>query len=326
MIGSIRETKLVAPLIGAASMTTVLLATAGCIPSPFGSGDLLDSKFIEIVLPPSPVEVSLVAALRPVTLPSDEAVALGSRPPVPPEKPGPMLTVAPGDTLDKISTRHGVPARTIIALNGLSHPYWLKTGQRLELPHEALRATPAVEAEAQVVATPEAEVEAAVLTPPTPPAKRSTHLSYAELASSSTVTRSDTSDVPLPPTRNTFLWPTEGQLISGFGVKPGGMHNDGINVAVPIGSEIRAAKNGVVAYAGNELRGYGNLVLIRHEDGWMTAYAHNDSLLVEKGDVVRRGQVISHSGRTGRVDRPQAHFEIRRNGKPKDPLRLFTRK
>ena len=132
--------------------------------------------------------------------------------------------------------------------------------------------------------------------------------------------------VPLPPSRNTFLWPIEGRVISKFGSKPGGKHNDGINIAVPVGSDVRAAKNGVVAYAGNELRGYGNLVLIRHEDGWMTAYAHNEALLVEKGDVVRRGQVISRSGKSGRVSRPQAHFEIRRNGKPQDPLGLLTRK
>ena len=115
-------------------------------------------------------------------------------------------------------------------------------------------------------------------------------------------------------------------MISGFGAKPGGMHNDGINIEVPVGSDIRAAQSGVVAYAGNELRGYGNLVLIRHDDGWMTAYAHNESLLVERGDVVQRGQVISRSGRTGRVSRPQAHFEIRRNGEPQDPLRLLSRK
>ncbi len=132
--------------------------------------------------------------------------------------------------------------------------------------------------------------------------------------------------VPLPPSRNTFLWPIEGRVISKFGSKPGGKHNDGINIAVPVGSDVRAAKNGVVAYAGNELRGYGNLVLIRHEDGWMTAYAHNEALLVEKGDVVRRGQVISRSGKSGRVSRPQAHFEIRRNGEPQDPLGLLTRR
>ena len=138
--------------------------------------------------------------------------------------------------------------------------------------------------------------------------------------------QSESDNVPLPPTRNTFLWPIEGRVISGFGAKPGGKQNDGINIAAPVGSEVRASQSGVVAYAGNELRGYGNLVLIRHNDGWMTAYAHNDSLLVGKGDVVQRGQVISHSGRSGGVSHPQAHFEIRRDGEPQDPLRLLTRK
>ena len=122
-----------------------------------------------------------------------------------------------------------------------------------------------------------------------------------------------------------FLWPVEGPLLSRFGAKPDGRHNDGINVAVPVGSAVRAAQDGVVAYAGNEIGGYGNLVLIRHRGGWMTAYAHNDSLLVRKGDAVRRGQVISRSGKSGRVSRPQAHFEIRRHGEPQDPLRLLSR-
>ena len=162
---------------------------------------------------------------------------------------------------------------------------------------------------------------------PIPEAKPGGHsVTLAEPSPSRSKPLRGAENVPLPPSRNTFLWPTEGRVISRFGAKPGGMHNDGINIAVPLGSDIRAAQSGVVAYAGNELRGYGNLVLIRHEDGWMTAYAHNESLLVEKGDMVRRGQVISRSGRSGRVSSPQAHFEIRRNGEPQDPLRLFTRK
>ena len=161
---------------------------------------------------------------------------------------------------------------------------------------------------------------------PSPPGAPRMRLARATSKQSSRMLRYAEEDVPLPPSRNTFLWPIEGRVISDFGTKPGGMHNDGINIAVPVGSDVRAAKGGVVAYAGNELRGYGNLVLIRHEDGWMTAYAHNDSLLVAKGDVVRRGQTISRSGESGRVSRPQAHFEIRRNGEPQDPLRLLTRK
>ena len=177
------------------------------------------------------------------------------------------------------------------------------------------------------------DVEPVEPTPPEPPNSPDSRVTRAEPEATPSrptlyalARQPDEGGVPLPPTRNTFLWPLEGRVISGFGAKPGGKHNDGINIAVPVGSEVRASKNGVVAYAGNELRGYGNLVLIRHDGGWMTAYAHNDSLLVDKGDVVRRGQVISRSGRSGGVSRPQAHFEIRRDGEPQDPLRLLSRK
>ena len=162
--------------------------------------------------------------------------------------------------------------------------------------------------------------------PPESPGTRTVRAESSPSTLSAMARQADVNGVPLPPQRNTFLWPIEGRVISGFGSKPGGMHNDGINIAVPVGTAVRAAQNGVVAYAGNELRGYGNLVLIRHDGGWMTAYAHNDSLLVGKGDVVERGQVISRSGKSGRVSRPQAHFEIRRDGEPQDPLRLLTRK
>ena len=162
--------------------------------------------------------------------------------------------------------------------------------------------------------------------PPESPGRRAVRAKSSPSTLSALARQADVNGVPLPPTRNTFLWPIEGRVISRFGSKPGGTHNDGINIAVPVGTAVRAAQNGVVAYAGNELRGYGNLVLIRHDGGWMTAYAHNDSLLVGKGDVVERGQVISRSGKSGRVSRPQAHFEIRRDGEPQDPMRLLTRK
>jgi murein DD-endopeptidase MepM/ murein hydrolase activator NlpD len=115
-------------------------------------------------------------------------------------------------------------------------------------------------------------------------------------------------------------WPTTGRVIAGFGGRPDGTHNDGINLAVPLGTEVHAAESGVVAYAGNELKGYGNLVLLRHDNGWVTAYAHNDELLVKRGDKVKRGQVIAKAGKTGSVDQPQVHFELRQGSKPVDPI------
>jgi murein DD-endopeptidase MepM/ murein hydrolase activator NlpD len=115
-------------------------------------------------------------------------------------------------------------------------------------------------------------------------------------------------------------WPTTGRIIAGFGGRPDGTHNDGINLAVPLGTEVHAAESGVVAYAGNELKGYGNLVLLRHDNGWVTAYAHNDELLVKRGDKVKRGQVVAKAGKTGSVDRPQLHFELRQGSRPVDPI------
>ena len=103
------------------------------------------------------------------------------------------------------------------------------------------------------------------------------------------------------------------------------MHNDGINIAAPRGSPVRAAGSGTVAYAGNELRGFGNLLLIRHAGGWMSAYAHNETLLVSRGEEVARGQIISHAGSTGSVNSPQAHFELRRNGKPVNPVKYLAK-
>src|SRR5207245_5889706 len=122
----------------------------------------------------------------------------------------------------------------------------------------------------------------------------------------------------------TFRWPVKGRVIAGFGPRPNGQQNDGINLAVPEGTPVKAAEDGVVAYAGNELKGYGNLVLIRHPNGYVTAYAHAKELLVKRGDQVKRGQVIARSGQTGNVNAPQLHFEIRKGASPLDPTRFLN--
>ena len=120
-----------------------------------------------------------------------------------------------------------------------------------------------------------------------------------------------------------FGWPVRGRLIAGFGSKPDGTQNDGINLAVPEGTPIKAADDGVVAYAGNELKGYGNLVLIQHTNGFVTTYAHASELMVKRGDTVKRGQVIAHAGQTGNVTSPQLHFEIRKGSTPVDPTQYL---
>jgi murein DD-endopeptidase MepM/ murein hydrolase activator NlpD len=117
----------------------------------------------------------------------------------------------------------------------------------------------------------------------------------------------------------TFRWPVNGRVITAFGPKPSGQQNDGINVSVPEGTPIKAAEDGVVAYAGNELKTYGNLVLVRHSNGYVTAYAHASEILVKRDEPVKRGQVIAKTGQTGNVAAPQLHFEIRKGSTPVDP-------
>ena len=124
---------------------------------------------------------------------------------------------------------------------------------------------------------------------------------------------------PLPPRAGRFLRPLAGPVVTGFGPQPDGLHNDGINIAAPQGAAVHSAEAGRVAYAGNELPGYGNLLLIRHRGGWVSAYAHNDRLLVARGDEVQRGQRIALVGSSGRVTSPQLHFELRRQGRAVDP-------
>jgi murein DD-endopeptidase MepM/ murein hydrolase activator NlpD len=117
-----------------------------------------------------------------------------------------------------------------------------------------------------------------------------------------------------------FYWPVHGQLIAGYGAKINGLQNNGINVAVPEDTPVKAADDGVVIYSGNGLKTYGNLLLVRHANGYVTVYAHAKELLVKVGDEIKRGQVIAKSGRTGDVDRPQVHFEIRKASAPVNPM------
>ncbi|MCC8943486.1 M23 family metallopeptidase, partial [Bradyrhizobium sp. Arg68] len=134
------------------------------------------------------------------------------------------------------------------------------------------------------------------------------------------VTKSSEATGALP----TFRWPVRGKVITAYGSKTNGKVNDGINVAVPEGTPVKAAEDGVVAYSGNELKGYGNLVLVRHSNGYVTAYAHASEIMVKRGDTIKRGQVIAKSGQSGEVGSPQLHFEIRKGSSPVDPLQFLN--
>lgn len=126
-----------------------------------------------------------------------------------------------------------------------------------------------------------------------------------------------------PAGRKGFIWPVQGKVVLKYGAGTGGLFNDGINIQANRGTPILAADNGVVTYVGNELRGFGNLILIKHADNYVTAYAHTENPLVARGDVVKRGQRISSVGSTGAVTFPQLHFEVRRGRKSSDPLKFL---
>jgi murein DD-endopeptidase MepM/ murein hydrolase activator NlpD len=216
--------------------------------------------------------------------------------------------VAAGETLYGISRHYGVPVNILVTENSIAPPYGIRTGQRLRIP-DAANQRPAADQAPAVAATTPPTAGTAAPTPATKPA---------------TVRKS----IGKPPPRasNRFAWPVQGRVLSRFGPKRGGLHNDGINIAVKEGTPVRAAENGVVAYIGNELRGYGNLLLLRHDGGWVTAYAHTGDVQVRVGQTVRRGQVIARAGATGNVESPQLHFEIRRGRKALDPLGYLSQK
>jgi len=242
--------------------------------------------------------------------------------------------VQPGETLYGLSRRYGVDMHEVARANGLSAPFAVRTGDRLRVPRRSPAEPIAVAARpqplpAKVSVTPQpvppATVEVApvaVESAPSPeprPAGPSPPAAVAEVAPPLSVT------IPEPPPRGgrEFLWPVSGKVVSRYGPKPGGLQNDGINIAAPLGASVRAADSGVVVYAGNELRGFGNLLLVRHAEGWVSAYAHNDQLLVNRGEQVKRGQVIAKVGSTGSVTEPQLHFELRQGVNAVDPLRYL---
>ncbi len=211
--------------------------------------------------------------------------------------------VAAGDTVYGLARRYGVPATQLVRLNAIKPPYTISPGQDLILPVPV-----------RVAGAPRRQVAAA---------------GGARAVTRTTALKAIQAPAPQairqPPARagGKFLWPVRGRTIVGYGPKKGGLHNDGINIAAPRGAPVQAAENGVVAYIGNELRGFGNLILIRHAGGWVTAYAHNADFLVRRGDTVKRGQVIARIGSSGNVATPQLHFEIRKGARSVDPTRLL---
>jgi len=268
-----------------------------------------------------------------------------------------QIVVRPGQSLGGIAHAYHVPPRAIIAANHLTPPYQVQIGQRLLIPgggpgpaQHALAAPPAVgpiaaghpppeiiplDGPVPTIAMPPATPPsaapprpsgAASLTPPSPtamPGRSPPEPSAAAAARAEAAAPAPATAAGLPH-GGRFPWPVRGRVLAGYGVAPGGAHNDGINIAAPRGAPVAAIDGGVVAYAGNEVRGYGNLVLVKHASGWISAYAHCQELLVNKGDKVSPGQTIAKVGATGGVSEPQLHFELRRGKKAVDPREFLA--
>jgi murein DD-endopeptidase MepM/ murein hydrolase activator NlpD len=260
------------------------------------------SHYQPMAVAPSPSH-TVPASQRAVSVPRGGLVA-----------PAVVHVVRAGQTLHSIARIYHKPVTVIARANNLAVDAKLKAGDRITIPDikEAPQATQA-RAEASVspptssVAAAESSQTAHVVEP-------------APAMSSQDAVKSAEPAGSLPG----FRWPVRGRVIAAFGPKPNGVQNDGINLAVPEGTPIKAAEDGVVAYAGGELKGYGNLVLVRHPNGFVTAYAHASDILVKRGETVKRGQVIAHAGQTGNVTSPQLHFEIRKGATPVDPSQYLS--
>ncbi|WP_173931518.1 M23 family metallopeptidase [Chelativorans sp. Marseille-P2723] len=248
---------------------------------------------------------------------------------------GGSYTVAAGDTLYAISRRTGVGMEAIKQANGLSSDGTIRVGQKLSIPGE--KAVIASAAPSQDAATPRAaaptpeakpvasapaskEREVPAVTAYTPPSEA--QKAPVERVETVKEAETETQVAALPPQStgvNRLRWPVRGRVIAGFGASNGGRGNDGIDIAVPEGTSVHAAENGVVIYAGDGLKGFGNTVLVRHEDGLVTVYGHTSEMKVKRGDTVRRGQEIALSGMTGDANSPKLHFEVRKGTTPVDP-------
>jgi murein DD-endopeptidase MepM/ murein hydrolase activator NlpD len=259
------------------------------------------------------------AAAPALTVPANKPVAAASAPPS-------VHVVNHGDTLLSIARRNHVSVAELAKANGIEPSAKLRLGMKLTVPSAKAAAVapvvqPAGAAGAQPVAAsvPPTTKVAAVTSDPQQKARLAQATTVEDTAVETPVKAAEATGA-LP----TFRWPVRGKVITSYGAKTNGKSNDGINLAVPEGTPVKAAEDGVVAYSGNELKGYGNLVLIRHSNGYVTAYAHASELLVKRGDTIKRGQIIAKSGQSGEVGSPQLHFEIRKGSSPVDPLQFLN--
>ncbi len=226
------------------------------------------------------------------------------------------------DTVYSISRKYNVNLNSLAKLNNLKEPFTIVIGQKIILPASNID-------EKQTTQKQPVNQQPQTNTKPTPSAPIEVEIQQSVFAQKKEETQEKVNKIiarPAPLTSQKFMWPTQGKIISEFGIKTNGKRNDGINISAPIGTKVIAVENGLIAYAGNELKGLGNLIIIRHDKDYMTIYAHNNELKVKKGDRVKRGDIIATVGKTGRVTTPQLHFEIRQKTQSINPTALLERR
>lgn len=234
--------------------------------------------------PPAPAIVQ--SALPPEPIGTTTARRPEPRPSPPVAESGKRYVVGKGESLSAIAAQHGLRLGELVAANGIASPYRIRPGQSLIIPPtEAGRSQ-------HVAAKPSGDL-VAIAPPP-------------------------------PLSADGFLWPVQGNVIGSFEENSDRGRSGGINIAARKGTPVRAADNGIVAYAGEALRGYGQMIMLRHAEGYVTLYAHNDALLVREGDVVERGQTIAEVGNSGDVIESQLHFELRKGTRPVDPTEILA--
>jgi murein DD-endopeptidase MepM/ murein hydrolase activator NlpD len=257
-----------------------------------------------------------VGAAPALATPASKPVAVAAAPAV--------HVVNSGDTLLSVARHNRVSLSELARANGLEPTAKLRLGMKLTVPSAKTAAVAPAAQPATVAAQPVAAVAPATKMAAAGGPPQSARLAQAtatvEDAAVATPVKATDATGALP----TFRWPVRGKVITSYGAKTNGKSNDGINLAVPEGTPVKAAEDGVVAYSGNELKGYGNLVLVRHSNGYVTAYAHASELMVKRGDTIKRGQTIAKSGQSGEVGSPQLHFEIRKGSSPVDPLQFLN--
>ena len=237
--------------------------------------------------------------------------------------------VGANDTILRLSMMYAVPVSELVSINHLSAPYTLVEGQRLRLP--AALPTAAAGQGDDIATLAQAAAVAPEKTTQPERARPLTRLATGappqpEPAASAPRFTGDAGKLSLTPlngVRGDFSWPVQGQVISKYGPKTGGLYNDGINIAAAKGSTVKAAADGTVVYVGSDLKSYGNMVLLRHPGGFVTAYAHMEKVTVARGAIIRKGQALGAVGNSGTVSQPQLHFEIRKGSQTYDPARFL---